>query len=506
MLLIACRGEAPGTTAMDGSAVDAVDHSVDQAVEAFDAALDTGPGASGDGMWSVPPTSAEEDALLGDDRVGDVLRGRFRAFTGDPLELAEAVGASLNCERANVHVALEAQTRRDGMSRLAPMAVPRAVLSGCTGDAHEVFVVMTSPEVPATPSDPLADNPTTELIALDRTTGLYNYYALTREQDGFTLQRWIEADDGSILERRKAATRPMEERIDDEGACFYCHANGAPILLDAEPFNTPWLGPEDAAPATYTGITGEMLRSRDSVDSLIDVVRRGVEAHVAGDGGVRGYGPRVIAGLLAGQARRLIQPVFCPTEYQLVSPPAGRAPSTFFVDPSFAGETPPHPVGGDGDAPLVKVPIRAQVDVALERFVIAQGFIDEESVLAARLWDPSADLSRARCDLYWELQRDLPQEASASRRYLREALHAAWQMRPASAARTLALRLIAPKEDATQALAEFRTLQLASLAGRASSTALPDLLAEARLRAGWMIERFVPPFALDPLVYEVWLH
>ncbi|MEM9073419.1 MAG: hypothetical protein AAGE52_33245 [Myxococcota bacterium] len=484
-----------------------VDAGVDVSLDAPDPREDAGTDAGGErdarvmDAASPPPTAEEEALLLGDDRLGDALRGRFDEFRPEPLEIARAVGAPPDCDRPNVHLAIEAQTRLAGMARLTASPVPRAILTGCAeGSAHEVFVVLTSPDEPEDVRNPLAENQTTEVMALDRGTGLYNFYAIERDLDGFTLRRTLEQTDGSIIERTKSWNAPLREAVNDEGGCLYCHARGTPMLLERNPFeDSPWIAPGEG-PA-FVGLTSELQNENDGLEALAAAVARGVEVAVA-DTDSRGYAPRVEEGALVGGYARLLRSVFCPTEYQLANPPAGHLPSALVADSWILGEVLPHLPGSDATRELRQVPVRADVDVAIERYLVDEGILHESTAVAIRLWDPHSDLSRARCDQYWEVVRELPAERGAVDGHVRDVLRTRWNARDPSGERTLAIQLLS--EDGGD-LESFRAVLRDAAPSAALRLSAAEVDARVVDRVAWMRERFVPPFALNPTIYREWL-
>lgn len=442
-------------------------------------------------------------ALLGDDVLGDWLRRDWDGFQPDPLEIASGLGAGIDCPSDNTYFAEERQTRFEGQSVLSETVLPRAVLSSCNEVSPSVFVVLTSPQDAQTEPDPVALNATTEIMARDRTTGLFNFYAVERSVTGFELRRWVEEPSGLIRVFEADSSRSETSSVDAEGGCFYCHANGAPMLLEADGTSTAWLPPSLPSERDYRGITAQLHAAAAPFDSLVEEVRRSTKTHVDG-AEAGGYLKRALEGKLGGGTSRLLQSLFCPTEYQVVSPPVGRVPLSYFADPILLG-LPADTTLEAPNAALRWAPVRAQADQDVESALGDAGVLSDSVLFAVRLLRPDRDLDRRRCSVYWQALADVPADPFDVDDYLRRILSDEWRARSHSDARAVALALLNDAPNAQAELDAYRSALLEQARTSAAAASASALENGARSRTAWMFERFIPPFALNPLFYEHWL-
>ncbi|MEM6730327.1 MAG: hypothetical protein AAF658_02155 [Myxococcota bacterium] len=451
------------------------------------------------------PSCVEEQKLLGKDALGDFVRGEWRTFGTTPLEIAEALGAHVDCEEDNVYFAEERQTRFDGQSFISEEVVPRAILSECGSADPSVFVVLTSPADIDGNSDPLLLNPTTEIMARDRKTGLFNFYSIARAATGYVFRRWVEEPSGEIRIHEADETFAVTERVDSEGGCFYCHANGAPMLLEADGASSAWRSGASSTERNYTGTTARLHIAAAPFDALVEEVRKSTSTHISGSASSDGYVRRALDGALGGGTGRLLKSLFCPTEYQVVSPGPGEAPLAYFADPALLGKSSDSTLSVP-NASLRWAPVRAQADLEVERRLVETGVISEAVLLAIRLLEPRRDLDRRRCNQYWPLVPELPENAAEVDDYLRGALRSLWANEETSEEKTLALALLEGEPDGPDMLATYRIELLNRIESEAQTATVPVLENRARSRTAWMFERFIPPFALNPLFYELWLN
>ena len=452
------------------------------------------------GPLRTPMSPLERDALLGADRVGDALRGRLDELDWDLAELASLVGVDLSCERPNLHLAVERQTRRQLLSRITPADVPRVVMTGCDGEAHEVFAIFASDPEPADAADPLEDVKVLELMARDRASGLYNFYAL--ELDGtaadpgaFSVRRWVETPVDGLVLRHKGPRSALRESEANSESCQYCHVSGSPIFLEPNAFESPWIDAGEPTPA-YAGFTASLAARRANTPELEEAVARGARGNV-----LEAYAPAIAEGTLGGTSSRLVRSVFCPNEFELANPSPGSVPPELLYDPTLAGEALSELPAPPGLEAMRRVPVRSTADRLVERWLVDEGWLRAETVAAIRLFGDASDLSRERCAIYaaaYAELRGLDRENLDAA--VTQVMRSAWQLGE-SPNRELALALLGG--DAMP-LAHYRAARRAALDTEASAFEGEALVARARDRALWMKQLFDEGFALNPLVYEHW--
>src|SRR5262245_57739170 len=143
--------------------------------------------ACGDGLGTSVDDVAETRRLFGDDRVGDALRNRPSKVPGTFAQVEALFGIGRKCARGDskeIFVVEERQTRANGEQTPSEEGLmPRAVVTGCStspdsrAESYSLMVALvSSPDAPhAGDGDPMLLT-SVEVMALDRKTGLYNFY------------------------------------------------------------------------------------------------------------------------------------------------------------------------------------------------------------------------------------------------------------------------------------------------------------------------------------------
>lgn len=340
-------------------------------------------------------------AVFGDDRVADTLaRDPARA----PRTFAEheaLFGVGRACKRADSHevyVIEENATRFAEVMIPTAAPVPRAIVTGCNpkpesldGVAVSFGLMTVMPTDPARlGGDPLARAPI-EAMALDRTTGLYNFYIF----DDAGVQRIVR--EGSAIKTVVAGRDgTVTTRVEPSARCFGCHVHGGPLMAAlADPW-TSWVSTRDEEPGGYSGETAAIVAESNQLktskraafaNALEGVMRNAIRAFV-----VSGLGPRT-------DRKALLRSVFCETELQWAST-FDTVPLQLVVDPAAAaGSGLTRPIATDTFPQLL--PIRSEIDLKIEDYLVSNGVLSESTVRAIRLVDDSNDIfSDKRCALY----------------------------------------------------------------------------------------------------------
>ncbi len=390
---------------------------------------------------SAPEPLAHDEAalLFGDDRIADVLAKDFTRVPRSYEAFEKTFGVGRACARTDskeIYVIEEPSTRFGGVQRALPSPVPRAAVAGCSapaGDerpslaAHhsfELFVALVSaPEAPhfAQGDGIVVDQ--VETIALDRTTGLYSFYVVSPEGMPGAVQRIVMAPDGVVEQRTKELGKPMVTTRAAPGdvnarRCFNCHANGEPIMNELTDPWTNWVSARKPR-VLATDLTGETLAivseskapalspnqtNRGSFAGALEVTLRSALRELAlGQTGSAdsGLGRAIVDGRQPGGVARLLRSTFCETALNYLSASPNVVPIELFVDPAaFDGESIARPVTVAGASFPVALPIRSEVDKALEAFLVREGYLTADLALAVRLVDDVNDVfSTARCGL-----------------------------------------------------------------------------------------------------------
>lgn len=411
------------------------------------------------------------EPLFGDDRVADALqRNPARA----PRTIAEHEAlfrVGRQCARTDsreIFVIEERATRFAEVMIPTAAMVPRAIITGCNPTPESLDGVAVSfgfmtviPTDPARPAaDPLAPTPI-EVMALDRRTGLYSFYVFDDDgvqrivRDGAAVSTILGRRDGTITSR----TEPTQR-------CFGCHVNGGPLMASLSDPWTSWVSTRNEKPALYSGETGALVSESNQLETskrasfanaLEGVLRNGIRAFVTS-----GLAPRTP---LSQQLRS----VFCETELQFAST-FETVPMQIVVDPAAAaGSGLTRPLASDTFPQLL--PIRSELDLKIEDYLVATGVLSENTIRAIRLVDDENDIfSDKRCALLPRVLEKLPKRDVDT--YVRSIVRSALT-------EPYALALLDDREDGRDAY--FVSLRLRVEARRLDRTSLEQKL-EARLR------------------------
>jgi hypothetical protein len=406
--------------------------------------------------------TAAEAVFYGDDRVGAILKGHPELIpaTFDAYEKTFGVGRS--CARKDskeIFIVEESQTRLAGPRELHEITqtklMPRAVISGCnTGDlsdpttaknSYGLFAALISdPDTHDTAKGDTMRMWPLEVIALDNTTGLYNFYVfepsvfpddpeavLPPTTKGRVTRvyraketRQDKAGFGEFnvfekrLEKGKAVTAEAQP-IGGGNRCFNCHVNGAPLMNEMQDPWTNWVSFKKTLPAaklfgpTQQLVSQAVPNSAAGTSSLANdlepIMRSAVQTYTFGTTKTNGWANMTVNGGLPGGVSHMLESVFCETELNYASA-SQSLPLELFVDKDAAGPsqiTPP-PSFGDDKTPF-ELPVRSTRDKETESWLIQKKFLSAPTAMAVRLMDDENDIfSAARCNLLPEITKNLP--------------------------------------------------------------------------------------------------
>lgn len=419
-------------------------------------------GPEGEEVASDGAAASRADAFWGDDRVGRKLAGLSE---GDACylpktfeELETCFGIGRKCTRRDsqeVFVVEEKQTRNtDGKVEPADKAVPRVVVSGCNdGDRTDpaslvrsfgLFVGLFSPRGDTHLGDSLLLSPV-EVMALDDTTGLYNFYVFG--EDGVT--RVFRDKAGKVLERtmtKAGASAAQAPAVKDR--CFSCHVNGGPIMNEiADPW-TNWVSFKKASSVSdeVAGTTKELVsiaipdgeRGTSSLAGDLEQTMKVAQCRfIAGSGCKKtgaidpnapqnGFANAVLTGQQPGGVGRLLRSVFCQTELQYLSANES-IPAQVFFDPDAVAAAQLRAVASNGDVRFPHLfPVRSEFDKGVELYLIGKRVLGPQTMTAIRLVDDENDVfSGERCGLLDELSKgSLATEGARLDRRVRELIDA----------------------------------------------------------------------------------
>jgi hypothetical protein len=279
-----------------------------------------------------------------------------------------------------------------------------------------MLALISHPDAPAAAAGDSILQDDMELMALDRTTGLYNYYVFrpappatngARALHG-TVERVVLEADGTVTERQKRPGEKAIQRVADSPRCFACHVLGAPVMNELSDGWDDWISPRKtrAVSVPLSGTTSELVgestgdnpTGRSSFAGSLEVTVRDA-LRALGAGASTGSG--LVSWLAASPWGRgvLDNALFCQSTVQVLSAEEA-VPLEVYIDPWTVRNTRivrPIRTPGTERAPL-RFPVRAQLDVALEEALVARGVLSPEAALALRLVDPVHDVfSAVRC-------------------------------------------------------------------------------------------------------------
>lgn len=388
---------------------------------------------SGTGSASVdtpdPHEVAELDKILGNDRVGRAYRAKPSLISAQLPDFEDAFGVGRACKRVaskEIFIIEEKSNRFGGKQQDTLNLEPRAVIGGCnmtsTGaslrPSFELFVAAISDKSYA-PEDPFSVQPV-EAMALDETTGLYNFYIMERPEPSTpharpTVTRFIRRADGEVMRLQKVANRDATIEVSTNRKCFDCHIHGGPVMNE---LTQPWTGWVSSSQLysnpNLTGISRELVsearpfRSEHGRSSLANdlekITRAAIATWVEGlpEKPGSGLGPQVLSGEQPGGVTGLLKSVLCETELNFASA-SDTVPFQMFVDDAvadFVGLQRPLTSVFASTFPLL-LPTRAETDKRIEVFLQKKRILRPDTVLAARLVDDEHDIfSTKRCGLH----------------------------------------------------------------------------------------------------------
>ncbi|MFO0737252.1 MAG: hypothetical protein U0270_15285 [Labilithrix sp.] len=371
---------------------------------------------------------AELDKVLGNDRVGRAFHANPSAISSKLPDFESLFGVGRACDNPaskEIFIVEEKSTRFGGRQQDTLDLLPRAVIGGCKTpgitshlQSFELMVAAVSDKSYSL-DDPFSVEPV-EAMALDETTGLFNFYIIERPEplhphDRATVTRFIRRADGQIERLQKVANRPATIEVSTNRKCFDCHINGGPVMNE---LTQPWSGWVSSSGlysrSSVTGITRELVsesrpfsheHDRSSLaNDLEKITREAIATWIEGLPGRpgSGVGPQTLSGQQPGGVSGLLKSVFCQTELNFASA-FDTVPIQLFVD-EFAGQfaalEPPINSLSLPHFP-VRLPVRSEVDKRIEIFLQKKGLIGPDTVLATRLVDDEHDIfSTKRCGLY----------------------------------------------------------------------------------------------------------
>lgn len=397
--------------------------------------------------------------FFGNDRVGNRLKDLPDSdpckFPKNYQEVEKCFSIGRVCQRRDskeVFVVEEKQTRDvHGEAATATATVPRAVVTGCnTGDrtdpstmeqSFSLMVGLFSPPGNSNHGDSLLFEPV-EVMALDETTGLYNFYVFGR--DG--IARVFRDERGVVRERKMTSrgTSPAGPPSEHE-RCFKCHVNGGPIMNELSDPWTNWVSFKKnySVSAELSGTTKDLVdlakpnaaAGTSSLAGDLEQTMRAAACRFVGgkackNGAIdlseeqNGLGDAILTGKQPGGIPRLLKSVFCETELHYVSA-SQSVPAQVFFDPQAvaAASLPPVPTDGDTRFPFL-MPIRSELDKAVELYMIGRHLLAPSTVQAIRAIDDESDVfSNERCGVWKDLTAgELPTQGGALNTKIREEL------------------------------------------------------------------------------------
>lgn len=407
---------------------------------------------------SVPESSeediAEADGLFGDDRVADVLRKDLKKVPSSYQQAEVLFGMGRACARTDskeIFVVEEAQTRGNAGASKTATILPRAIVTGCNtperiappevydpqwGSYSLLMALFSDPDTPAGKKGDTMVFDRVEMMALDRRTGLYNFYVFLPGPDPKgpgVMQRVRLMPDNSVLvyEKKPTAKRVSKAPSTQNRQCNDCHVNMGPLMNElSEPW-TNWVSTHKLLPVD-TNISGEtksVVSEAVSLDKshtrvsfandLEKIMVAGLAAWNEGlpkqDGTVLPGTGFVQANLDGDQPKRLgglLKSVFCETELRYTTG-FDTIPLEMFVDPYVFGSQLVRPPAYSLDVLPNMMPVRSEMDKRIERGLMKKNVLSFATITAIRLFDEKDDIfSPVRCGLYPKVIEKLPTDTT----------------------------------------------------------------------------------------------
>lgn len=429
--------------------------------------------SSDDETTGASEAAATAKDFYGDDRVGALLDGHPEKIPASLDGYEELFGVGRSCVRKDskeIFVVEEEQTRLAGTRELHEVTstklMPRAVITGCNdGDlsdpksarkSYSLFAALISdPGMPkANKGDTIRTWPL-EVMALDNTTGLYNFYvfepvdppsdggsAVPKNAPGRVtrIYRSVQRDGHlEVMERRleanKSATREKQP-IGGGNRCFNCHVEGGPLMNEARDPWMNWVSFKNTLPRSkLSGLTAELVAEavpnsetgRASLaNDLEPIIRSATSEYVFGASRKSGWAnANLDEKQLNGGLNKMLESVFCQTEVIYASA-SQSIPIEVFVDPALAdiaSLTPPPSFGSD----LVpfQMPVRAPRDQETQNWLVQHEYLTEATALAIRLIDDENDVFSAdRCALLPDVSNEKLSKPAKLDELIRDRLNA----------------------------------------------------------------------------------
>ncbi len=400
---------------------------------------------------------AETKGLFGDDRVADVLNGHLDKVPKSFPEFEKLFGVGRACKRTDskeIFVVEESSTRATGEQEVTDQLLPRAIVTGCnTGEgnpdaepAYRSYSLMaalfSSPDVPnASKGDPMVFD-RVEVMALDRKTGLYNFYVMTPSADAKKpgiLQRVQLRPDGNVytITKDPTKTRTTTKKSADR-LCNNCHVNMGPLMNEMHEPWTNWVSTHKTLPETASELSGETksivseaisLDGKHSRSSLANDLEKTMTAaiRVWNEGQATAAGSGFVQANLDGDQPQgvdgLLESVFCQTEVQYASA-FTTVPVELFVDPgAVAGGNFQPPPSYTAEPFPILMPVRSDMDKRIETALIKKKVLSQKTTIAIRLIDEKRDIfSSARCKVLDTVLTGLPDDATQVDAHVRNVL------------------------------------------------------------------------------------
>ncbi|MBK8942092.1 MAG: hypothetical protein IPM79_31930 [Polyangiaceae bacterium] len=411
------------------------------------------------GCGEEPPITEEQDIaetkeLFGDDRVADVLKKDLKKVPRSWAEFETLFGVGRACKRTDskeIYVVEESSTRATGHQEQTDTLLPRAVVTGCnTGEMNPpgeplyqsyslMAALFSSPDVPGAASgDPMVFD-RVEVMALDRKTGLYNFYVMTPsaypDKPGILQRIQLRPDDSVYVYTKDPSKSKVSKKKSSDRLCNNCHVNMGPLMNEMHEPWTNWISTHKTLPDAASELTGEtrsIVEEAVSIDgahsrlSLANDLEKTMMAAIRvwneGQASVPGSGfvQATIDGDQPGGVAGLLDSLFCQTELQYASS-FGTVPLELFVDPgAVAGGQLQPPSSYSTDVFPILMPVRADMDERIETALIKKKVVSQRTTIAIRLIDDRNDVfSSVRCNLLSAATSGMPSDATKVDAHLR---------------------------------------------------------------------------------------
>lgn len=490
------------------------------------------PACGGEGEGEVEQSEediAEADGLFGDDRVADVLKKDLKKVPGTVQQAEQLFGIGRACSRTDskeVFVVEEAQTRQTaGTASKTGTILPRAVITGCNtpdrvppegvydpqwGSYSLMMALFSDPDSEAGKKGDTLVYDHVEMMALDRRTGLYNFYVFNPGPDPKgpgVMKRVRLMPDNSVLVYEKKPTSKRTSKAPAQGnrMCNDCHVNMGPLMNEmSEPW-TNWVSTHKLLPVdtNVSGDTKAIVSEAASLDKshprlsfandLEKIMIAGMTAWNEGlprqDGTVVTGTGFVQANIDGDQPKRisgLLKSVFCETELRYTSG-TETAPIELWVDPFVFGSQLVRPPSYSLDVLPTMMPVRSEMDKRIERGLQKKGVLSFQTVTAIRLFDEKNDIfSPTRCGLYPKVLEKLPSSPEKVDAHVRTVVRGQVEaLIPAGPRRDYAQALLddAAKDKVGPARTAYLTESVARIKAEMGKVQTPEGRAELKKRS-----------------------